>query len=306
MFQFFLELARANRATDAQRCGKDRDLHLAMHIAIGLLVFAIVSGSAEADQKSCFVPGKYSETASFVEVDHESAVCKAFQRELNATCGGGIPIVKFIPQLKDSGLTTPKWEAIALYNADGSENDNAFGKLRSLAYATAYTTYFGDKEALANRDVKSTLDSVRAARRSGRPVVFEKTNIELDGKGKSETLYRLFTNGTRNPAKFTDAMQRKTEPVLYLERVVSLAASKIPGSEMGIAAGRYLTATSADLIMFENALYLMTWTNNPRGVLVYSPSAGPIPAAHPDSSVTHQTNIVLYERCVFEFKPRGK
>jgi hypothetical protein len=280
----------------------------ALPMLIVLAFFAIATHQAQAAQKACFVPGKYSETNGLAIVDHESDVCKAFRRELNATCGSRIPVVDFKPQLKDSGLTAPKWEVIALYNADGSENENGFSRLRALAYAKAFTTYFGDKESLANRDVTSTLDNVRSAHAAGRSIVFERTEVDLEGGGKSESIYRLFANGTKNPMRIATVLGVKTEPLLFLERAVGMAASKLPIAGGGLASGKDLTGMSADLILFkdERVPYLLTWTDLPLGVLVYRPSATPTPTAPTSAKAAPQTALVLYERCVYEFKPQGK
>jgi hypothetical protein len=177
-----------------------------------------------------------------------------------------------------------------------------------LAYAKAFTTYFGDKESLANRDVTSTLDNVRSAHAAGRSIVFERTEVDLEGGGKSESIYRLFANGTKNPMRIATVLGVKTEPLLFLERAVGMAASKLPIAGGGLASGKDLTGMSADLILFkdERVPYLLTWTDLPLGVLVYRPSATPTPNAPTSAKAAPQTALVLYERCVYEFKPQGK
>jgi hypothetical protein len=276
---------------------------------IGYALIAIVGSAlgvapSEAGRKECFVPGEYSETNGLVEVDHQSGLCKAFQRELNATCDGPVPTVDFKPWFKDSGLTTPNWKGISLYDSDGSESKSGFAKLKELAYAKAFTTYFGDKESLANRDVTSIMNSVRTAHAAGRRVVFEKASFMFAGAFDSESLYRLFTNGTDNPTNLSDELVIKPEPILFLERAVSLAALKRPIAGGGLAAGRNLTGASADVLLFKGEPFLMTWVNLPRAVLVYSPNVGP---AHLESGevANSQTIIVLYERCVFDFTGHG-
>jgi hypothetical protein len=272
---------------------------------ISLSCSVLAVAPAEAGRKDCFVPGEYSETNIQVEVDHQSELCKAFRRELNATCSGRIPTVDFKPQLKESDLESPKWEAIALYNTDGTENKSQFSRLRELAYAKAFSSYFRDKESLANRDATSTLNAVRAAHAAGRVAVFEKVNLVFAGADKPEVIYRLFANGTHNPAKLGDALLVKPEPTLFLERAVRLAASGPPIAGGGLAAGADLTGQIADVLLFKGEPFLMTWTNLPRGVLVYSPNVAPVHLESGELSKS-QTMFVLYERCVFDFKSQGK
>ena len=92
------------------------------------------------------VDGGRAAQAGFV--DPQSKVCRAFQRELNADCGGDIPSVEFKPALPGSGLSEPDWKSIPLYASSGAEDPKAFELLEKLVWARAVTEYSVEKESV--------------------------------------------------------------------------------------------------------------------------------------------------------------
>jgi hypothetical protein len=272
--------------------------HQAIRFAVLVCILFVSSGAFAVDQM-CFLPVKSSGNNSDIFVEPKSKVCRAFQRELNANCAGEIPTLEFRPALKDSGLTEPAWEPIALYAPDGTENADAFALLEKLIWSRAVTGYSIEQDARATRDVNRVLGQVRAARATNRVPRFDKISLDFEGRGSKDVLYRLYSGLMRNPTTINDQNSSfKSEPHLFLERAMGLAVNDNLSKISSHAAGNDVTRGPADVLLFDGVPYLLTWSAD--HVLVYASYIQPNRPKIPDETFEDRTFIIPQLRCMFE------
>ena len=275
-----------------------RNPHQSIRLAV-LVCFLIVSSAVFSADQMCFLPVNSSGGNSDIFVEPKSKVCRAFQRELNANCAGEIPTVEFKPKLRDSGLTEPAWQSIALYAPGGTENPDAFTLLEKLIWSRATTGYSIEQGARATRDVNMVLGQVRAAHADNRTPRFDKVSLDLEGRGHEEVLYRLYSGLMRNPTSINDQNSSfKSEPHLLLDRAIGLAGSNNLSNISSHAAGNDVTRGPAEVLLFDGVPYFLTWSAD--HVLVYASYLQPNRPKIPDETFEDRTFIIPQLRCMFE------
>lgn len=277
--------------------------HLRMtELAAVLLISIAISPSVVAGDEKCFLPRKGAGENATLFVDPSSKVCQAFERELNADCSGEIPTVEFVPTLPDSGLTLPAWESIQLFNSDGSENANSFGLLEKLIWSRAITGYSVNKKSRAKRDVERILGEVRRAHATNRKPRFDKVTLDLEGRGKKEVLYRLYSGLGQNPMSAEDLYSAYIGgPRLFLERALELANGKDYLKASSSASGGQLTIKSANVLLFDDAPYLLSL--GPDVTYVYAAYSRTGRPMIPDEKFEQRTFILPQMRCIFDSRP---
>jgi hypothetical protein len=264
---------------------------------------AVLPSNAISADRKCFLPQKSTGNRSDLFVEPKSKVCRAFERELNASCAGAIPIVEFMPKLQDSRLIEPAWEQIALYTPDGSEDAAAFALLQKLIWSRSVTGYSMDQETRAKRDVGMILAGVRAAHAGNRSPRFDKVTLDLEGRGRKEVLYRLYTGLLGNPDSLNDKnISFKSEPYLFLDRAIAIASSASLAKVSPHAAGNDVTGGPADVLLFDSVPYFLHWSGDDV-LLVYASYLQPNRPMIPDESIEHGTFIIPLLRCMFESRP---
>jgi hypothetical protein len=267
------------------------------------LFFLLLSSSPAYSQGVCFVPKKGSGGNATFFVAPKSKVCRAFQRELNANCTGEIPTVEFKPKLRDSGLTEPAWQPIALYTPDGAEDTASFQLLEKLIWSRAITKYSADRELTAKRDVDRILGEIRKAHASNLIPRFDKVSLDLEGRGQEEALYRLFSGLLRNPTSINDQNSSfKSEPNLFLGRALALALSGDVAKVSPDAAGNAATLAPADVLLFDGTPYFLKWSGG-NSLYVYDSHIQPNRPRTPDEINEGRTFVSLQLRCMFDSRP---
>ena len=175
------------------------------------------------------------------ELEPRSNVCRAFERTFEAHCDHTWE-PRNIEEDAAFGLEVPRWNSIPLYTADGDEDLEGFDLLRRLVRARTIHSVSRDKEARAAQDVARTLAQVRQARSDGRNPRFERIELDLEGRGQQETLYRM-----------SDSLRSE----LFLGRALDDPEAKEGISENGLLYGNSLVGPSAGVLLFEGTPYFV-------------------------------------------------
>jgi hypothetical protein len=264
-----------------------------------LTLAVLMCGEALGAEQRCFLPTR-GDGGRTMFIEPDSKVCRAFERELNATCSGDIPRQKLELTVADSGVSEPAWSSIELYQPDGRENPDGFALLEKLARSRALTTYSVERDTRAARDVETVLREVRASQVKGGKPRLDKTALDLEGRGREEVLYRLYIGLARNPPSITE-ISFKQEPQLYLERAIELAPWVDAGKVSPLAAGSDVVVGLSEVFVYAGIPYLLKWSGET--VLI---NAAYLQRNRPISSqeAAEQRGFILpTPRCLFESRP---
>lgn len=259
---------------------------------------SLTAQSAEAATNDCFTVAPETDSNASAFVDPASSVCKAFQSELNASCGKEIPITRFVPRAGSRGLSEPKWAEIPLFDSNGAELNAGFSLLSQLVRSRALATYSVEREKRAERDVKAIVASVRDAKAKGSLPALQRVSIDLIGLGKPEDVYRLIL-GRGNPRSVAEAGFGKGEPQLFLERAARVWKEMGSAPSTGVFAGSEITNMRADIILFDEVPYLVTWSDV-ENVLVYAAYLEKNRLAIPDEENTEERLILPTLKCAYK------
>jgi hypothetical protein len=254
--------------------------------------------AALASEGRCYQPLPKTDSSSALFVEPKSKVCKAFEKELNASCGVEIPLVNLTPKVRSSRLSEPHWADIPLYDQKGNALDEGFALLSRLVRSRAMATYSVDRAARATRDEDAVTAAVRQARAEGKLPTLQRTSIDLVGAGQREDMYRLRL-GARNPRSLLEANSGKSEPQLFLARAEKFANTNGSQASTPQWAGADVTNLLADVLVFDGAPYFLTWTGS-GSILVYASYLQTNRPPIPDESDKEGRLILPTLKCMFK------